>query len=573
MAEASTGQGVILSGDAVEAALQGCENISELCSAIDALYARVGRRFSVAMAEAVTTALQQALLGADEGEVAMVRSRAGRAAVGGAPVPLWARAGLLAATDEAAPAWDECVAALPQVVPEALLHRCRARLGAGDGAGAAADLRLALLQPAGYDLWTRAEKLQRRLPPDAIPTLRSIRLAVLGGRASTALLAPLLRLACFREGIAVELYEGDYDHWQQDILDPASGLYTFRPDVVLLTTHWRDAELPVHATDPEAAVAGVVQRWVGLWTALRERHPCTIIAHGFDLPDEDPYGRLGTALPGGRGAVLREVNAALAREAGADVLLLDLDRVAAEVGRADWCEPRRWHSARQHPGAAGLVPLVESQVALLRASLGLARKVVVLDLDNTLWGGVIGEDGLEGIALGPPSAAGEAYQTFQKYLKELRGRGIVLAVCSQEQPGRCAPAVRKPSGDGPRPGRLRRLRGQLGREGREHSPHLGEAISRARQLRVSRRQPGRAGLGARAATRRDRPGASRRSGRLHRRARAWTPLRGGRSFRGGSATARELPGGGRAPGATHRRLLSRGLSGEPGDGRPGRFFR
>ena len=75
--------------------------------------------------------------------------------------------------------------------------------------------------------------------------------------------------------------------------------------------------------------------------------------------------------------------------------------------------------------------LVDHQAALIRAHLGLTKKVLVFDLDNTLWGGVIGEDGLEGINIGPPSPAGEAYLALQRYAKELKSRGVLLAVCSK----------------------------------------------------------------------------------------------------------------------------------------------
>lgn len=428
-------QGVVLSGDAVTAALEGCADLAELRSAIEGVYARVGHRFSVDMADAVWAALEQALMAADPAQQESARRWAESAARDGLPVALWVRARSLAASDRAVAAWDECVAALPSVVGEALLHRARARLRAGDGDGAAADLRLALHQPASFEFWNRAEKLQRRLQRGHdVAAVRSLRLAVLGGRASSALLVPLLRVGCFRDRIAVEIYEGEYDAWQQEILDPASGLYAFEPDAVLLLTHWRDAELPAFADDPAAAVDEAVARVAGLWSTLRERCASTILAQGFDLPAGDPYGRLGTALPGGRGAMLRAINARLAREAGGEILLLDLEAIAGEVGRSDWSDARRWHSARQHPGSRALVALVEHQLGLLRASLGLSRKVAVLDLDNTLWGGVVGEDGLDGIQLGPPSAAGEAYQTFQRYLRELHRRGVLLAVCSKNNP-------------------------------------------------------------------------------------------------------------------------------------------
>lgn len=318
---------------------------------------------------------------------------------------------------------------------DGLLRRARERLREKDAEGAATDLRHALHGCASFELWSRAEKLAPQIARHHTATgVRSVRLAVLGGHASISLLVPLLRVGCFRDCIDVEIYECGYGAWQQEILDPNSGLYAFEPDAVLLATHWRDAELAAFEDAPARAVDEVVERVTRLWTTLRERCQCTVLAHSFDLPSEDPYGHLGSALPGGRAALLRAANARLVEAAAGEVLLVDLEAVAAQVGRNAWLDPRRWHSARQHPGAAALVPLVERQLGLLRASLGLTRKVAVLDLDGTLWDGVVGEDGLEGIQLGPPSPVGEAHQSFQHYLRELGKRGVLLAVCSKNEP-------------------------------------------------------------------------------------------------------------------------------------------
>lgn len=435
MTERGQGDGVLLARAAIEVMLESRSGARETCDGIEAIYARIGRRFSVEMAEALTRSLEAELHGTDADTKAFVEDWAARQASAGTPTPLWVRARLLGRRPGAAEAWDAALAAAPRVVPEGLVNRARARLGAGDGAGAAADLRLALAQPGGYDMWTRAEKVARRLRDRSdVPYARSLRLALVGGTASLSLLSPLLRLACLRDGIDLELHEGDYDAWQQEILHPESGLRAFAPDVTLLMTHWRDAGLPAYSNEPDEVVEAAAGRITGLWQSLRAAAGCTVLAQTFDLPTEDPYGRLGTALPGGRGAMLRALNERLRGAAGDGIVLLDLERVAGEVGTTTWAQPRAWFSARQHPGPGALVPLVEAQVAHLRAILGLTRKVVVLDLDNTLWGGVIGEDGLAGIQLGPPSAYGEAFQAFHHYLKALRERGVLLAVCSKNNP-------------------------------------------------------------------------------------------------------------------------------------------
>ena len=131
-------------------------------------------------------------------------------------------------------------------------------------------------------------------------------------------------------------------------------------------------------------------------------------------------------------AALREFVSMLrqaADAAGVDLIALD-DQVAAS-GLTAWHDPALWHRAKQeiHPQAA---PLYGDIIArLIAAAQGQSKKCLVLDLDNTLWGGVIGDDGIAGIKIGQGSARGEAHLAFQHYVKELAARGVILAVCSK----------------------------------------------------------------------------------------------------------------------------------------------
>ncbi len=247
---------------------------------------------------------------------------------------------------------------------------------------------------------------------------------------TTALAAPLLELACFRDGIDATLYEAPFDSYRQQILDPQSELYRFGPEVVLIATNWRDANLPAFSDSPEASVAEATQSFEQLWITLLKRLPCRVIQHSFDQPLVRSFGNLSHTLAGGRAAMLRDLNRRFVAKAPTAVTILDLEYTQARCG-GKWSDDAIWHIAKQHPATAALPTLVDQQVALVRAQLGLSKKVLVFDLDNTLWGGVIGEDGLEGIDIGPPSPAGEAYQALQHYAKELKSRGVLLAVCSK----------------------------------------------------------------------------------------------------------------------------------------------
>lgn len=314
---------------------------------------------------------------------------------------------------------------------EALLARARARSGAGAIDAALLDLRQAVQEVSDYAFLARAARLHQKLLRKRRPGgLRQVRVALLSS-STTDLLAPLFTLAAFRDGLDAEVYVGPYGNYRQEIMDERSGLYALKPDVVVIATHWRDADLPAYADDPEVQVEERARALRELWDLLLSRRPCSIIQHGFDLPAADSYGHLASALKGGRIAMLRLLNRRLAELSRPEVAILDLDTASAFVGRARWSDDALWHAAKQHPSAEGLPVLADRQVALLRAALGLTKKVLAVDLDNTLWGGVIGEDGLSGIAVGPPSAVGEAHAALQRYLRDLKERGILLAVCSK----------------------------------------------------------------------------------------------------------------------------------------------
>ena len=126
-------------------------------------------------------------------------------------------------------------------------------------------------------------------------------------------------------------------------------------------------------------------------------------------------------------------NLALAADLPQGVSFVDANAMAAEIGQEYW-SAAEWHAAKQYPSSAALPRLADAICAHCAAALGLTAKVLAVDLDNTLWGGVIGEDLLEGIRVGPSSAEGEGYRELQQYLKELQQRGVLLAVCSKNNP-------------------------------------------------------------------------------------------------------------------------------------------
>jgi FkbH-like protein len=274
-------------------------------------------------------------------------------------------------------------------------------------------------------------------------TRRQIRLAVLCTY-EAAELSEQLRVACFALGIDAELYVAPYGQVEQEVLGEGSGLSAFSPTHVLIAATTADLAFPELAENAEELLAAALTRWRTLWDLIRRDHGARVIQHAFVVPDETPLGHLALRLESSRLSLVRDFNRRLAHDAGDDVLLVDCERLAARVGKRHWLDPRLWYGTRQPVAHEALPVLARETAAVLAADLGLAARCLVLDLDNTMWGGIVGEDGLDGIVIGE-GPDGEAYAAFQEYVSALRSRGVILAVASKND----LEAARRPFADMP----------------------------------------------------------------------------------------------------------------------------
>lgn len=277
-----------------------------------------------------------------------------------------------------------------------------------------------------------------RLGAVQAPGMSAVRLAILAS-STVEQLVPAIRVASLRRRLLVEVHVGAYGQQRQDLLNPASPLHRFQPQVVLLSPTAREAvaDVPITATadEVEHAIARQVDEMRLLWRRAREAFKATVLQQTF-LDITDPlfgsYDRLVPAAPSRLVARLNDRTSQAAASEG--VLLLDIARASERDGIDAWVDPGRWLQAKMEisPRAA---PLYGDLVArVLAAQRGLSKKCLVLDLDNTLWSGVVGDDGLEGIVLGQGSALGEAHLTLQRYALQLKARGVLLAVCSKNNP-------------------------------------------------------------------------------------------------------------------------------------------
>jgi FkbH-like protein len=273
-----------------------------------------------------------------------------------------------------------------------------------------------------------------RARPDGLLPLSPFRLGILSN-ATSHFMVPALTATAARHGIALECVEANYGQVMQEALAADSIINRARPDAVLVALDYRGLALDVALGDSAAAdgaVARALDEMRVIRDALRKNAGASCIFQTLARPVELTFGSLDLALAGTRRNVIDAFNRGLAVNlAGKEDLLLDVAALAETVGLASWHDPSLWNIGKI-PFANTYLPIYSDMVCRLIAALrGKSRRCLVLDLDNTLWGGVIGDDGLEGIVLGHGDPQGEAFLEIQRMALALRERGVVLAVSSK----------------------------------------------------------------------------------------------------------------------------------------------
>jgi FkbH-like protein len=229
---------------------------------------------------------------------------------------------------------------------------------------------------------------------------------------------------------------GSFGQYRQELLDPGSALHDFRPGIILLSLTAREAiaGVPLEATTDEAeqAVARAIADLRQLWCTARETFKATVIQQSFLDVSEPLFGSYDRLVPGTPSRLVARLNDLVADAAAQErVLWLDVARASARDGLDAWFDVARWLQGKIEIAPQSAARYGDLVARLIAAQRGQSKKCLALDLDNTLWGGVIGDDGLEGIRLGEGSAVGEAHAGLQRYAKLLKERGVILAVCSK----------------------------------------------------------------------------------------------------------------------------------------------
>jgi len=306
---------------------------------------------------------------------------------------------------------------------------------ASETKGGQSEISKALRFPvSAADIVRKRNSLKKELlgQRNLVPT----RIAILGG-STTAEIKSTLELFLLAQGIQPAFYDSGYNRYREDVLFENPGLWNFKPDIVFIHTTWHNVsqfpELMESDTEVEDRVRREMARFEPLWEKIHSELGALIIQNNFDLPRLRPLGNLEAFEPYGRVNFLLRLNAEFASYARKHprFLISDIHYLSAQVGLEAWHGHAYWYNFRMAVSPTAAVALANNVAAIVKAVYGRSKKCLILDLDNTLWGGVIGDDGVQNLILGRDHAVGETFLDFQRYVKGLQRRGVILAVCSK----------------------------------------------------------------------------------------------------------------------------------------------
>lgn len=277
------------------------------------------------------------------------------------------------------------------------------------------------------------------------------KIAILGG-STTNEVADQLGLFLLNYGIEAEFYQSEYGQYWQDAMFGTPELDEFRPDVIYIHTNWRNVEHFPTTADTPAQVDELLEaeytRFETMWQALAQKFGCPVIQNNFDRPNYRLMGNRDVWDVRGRTNFLSRLNQKFYAYACAheDFYINDLDYLASDYGLTAWGDAFFWHMYKYAMCLDAIPSLANSLANIIKSLYGRNKKALVLDLDNTLWGGVVGDDGVDGIAVGPEVPEGQVYAEFQSYCKALKSIGVVLAVDSKNDEENALAGLNHPDG-------------------------------------------------------------------------------------------------------------------------------
>lgn len=287
----------------------------------------------------------------------------------------------------------------------------------------------------GQYLLKKKKSIKRELLAENVKrTVKKI--AVLGGSTTSEIVA-MLELFLLQEGIQPVFYEGEYGRYYEEAVFPNPGLTDFAPDLIIIHTSNRNIldypELSDAWEKVQERLDTLVSHFSSMWDSLARTYGCPVIQNNMELPLYRLLGNQDGVFCQGRTSFIRRINREFAAYAAEhrDFYIHDLEYVASDYGLRSFSDPFYWHMYKYCMCLPAVPAFAYSLANMVKSIFGRNKKGLVLDLDNTLWGGIVGEEGAAGIELGQETSMGQVYSEFQAYLKQLKEIGVVLAVDSK----------------------------------------------------------------------------------------------------------------------------------------------
>jgi len=260
-------------------------------------------------------------------------------------------------------------------------------------------------------------------------------IAILGG-STTSEIKNILELFLLDNGIKPNFYESEYNKYYEDALFGNDELDKFNPDIIYIHTSNVNIieypELKDSLDDINQLLKTEINKYKSIWQSLSKYH-CAIIQNNFDYPINRSLGNLDCYDIHGKTYFINQLNQEFNKSTNdiKNLYLNDINYLSSYIGLKNWFDKSLWYQAKYALSMDAIPELAFNLSKIINSIFGKTKKCLVLDLDNTCWGGVIGDDGLDGIHIGTETAIAEAYTAFQNYAKEFKQRGITLAVCSK----------------------------------------------------------------------------------------------------------------------------------------------
>lgn len=302
----------------------------------------------------------------------------------------------------------------------------------------------------GEYILKKAKSLRRQLLEDGSVRLKK-KIAVLGG-STTHDIIKILDLFLLNQGIEASFYESEFGQFWEDAVFGNEELNAFKPDLVFIHTGIRNIrQFPVlgeSSRQVEELLENQYQYFVTAWEKITEHFSCPIIQNNFEYPFYRLLGNQDCADIHGRTSFVTRLNEKFygyAREHD-NFYINDINYQAAAFGLDAWSDPFYWHMYKYTLCLPAIPWLAHNVANIIKSIYGKNKKSLVLDLDNTLWGGIVGDDGVENLEIGPETSMGQVFAEFQGYVKSLKDLGVMLNVASKNEEENAIAGLNHPDG-------------------------------------------------------------------------------------------------------------------------------